>query len=406
MALLTTTGLFRAFSQNVDQANRVDMAVAWLGPSNALEFLLNKSASGQLQVRIAVGLSGTATSPIALRSLQGCHAQLRIARCHSGIFHPKFYLFRGPRRNVCWIGSPNFTLQGFANNSELVHEFDDDGSALRWFDDLWNGLPPDSAQAIEHYAANWHRSPASLGSDPRPVDLPPGGLVELLESVRTWGGYLSALAICDADWRRRSENFETRFSVLGDEWSWVDTIAHGRDIAQRADWETLALSEKRILLGIQTQDSAGGWGLLGSMVGAGEARGAFNNNPRIRMKIRRTLQSVIDASGEDDFISAAAYVVREITQLSGFGPAIATRLIALVRPDRGVSVNRGSAPQLSRLTGLPQAVSLLASDQNYPKLLQWTYRRPWYSAGEPQDAFEQTIWSMRAALIDSFVYAV
>jgi hypothetical protein len=101
---------------------------------------------------------------------------------------------------------------------------------------------------------------------------------------------------------------------------------------------------------------------------------------------------------------AAAQAINAIDQLLGFGPAIATRLIALARPDMGLSVNAGSAPMLSRLIGLPETLGALGTAENYPRLLRWVYAQPWYRAKEPEGTFEQSIWSIRAALIDSFVY--
>jgi len=140
-----------------------------------------------------------------------------------------------------------------------------------------------------------------------------------------------------------------------------------------------------------------------NMRGAAAAVGAFYSKATVRASIRQALQPVINADNEERFLSAAVQAIRDIRQLDDFGSAIATRLIALTRPDRAISVNAGSAPLLSRLTGLPKTASILASEQNYPRLLQWIFQQPWYNVSEPQAGFEQTIWSMRAALIDSFV---
>jgi HKD family nuclease len=405
MALLKTAELLRAFTTNVNEADRVDIAVAWLGPSRALDELLRRAARGQLQARVVVGLSGNGTSPIALRSLQKAGAQIRVASSSIGLFHPKFYLFRAPERNICWIGSSNFTLPGFAQNSELIHEFTDDGNALLWFEDVWTKLPAESDDTIDQYAQNWTRRPPVFGKKAWPIRLPQGSLPKLLTSIESWDEYIAGLHTCDAYWKARAAHeFGYSFSVLGDGWSWVDTIVHGSDIARRQDWENLTEVEKRILLGIETKDAAGAWGLLGNMRAAVTAVGEFYEDAGVRMRIRKELQMVMNASNDEQFLQTAVQAARAIAQLNGFGLAVATRLIALARPDRGISVNGGSAPQLSRLTGLPATASILANEQNYPNLLRWLYDQQWYRAGEPSDAFEQIIWSMRAALIDCFVY--
>jgi hypothetical protein len=141
------------------------------------------------------------------------------------------------------------------------------------------------------------------------------------------------------------------------------------------------------------------------MKGAARAIGAFLDNKKgVRRIIRNAISPVIDATDEETFIDAAVKAIGAVSKVDGFGPAIATCLIALARPDHGVSVNRGSAPGLAELTGLPATVGSLASARNYPKLLRWVYAQPWYSVQEPSSSFERTVWSMRAALIDSFTY--
>jgi hypothetical protein len=116
---------------------------------------------------------------------------------------------------------------------------------------------------------------------------------------------------------------------------------------------------------------------------------------------------IADDEGQS-FIPDARQTFGEITRIPDFGPAIATRLIALVRPDRGISLNKGSIRGLSMwLTGRSEP-SLPVDEkgylQLYLRLLYWLYSQRWYQASEPRDPRERIIWSMRAALIDCFVY--
>ena len=399
MTLLNTTDLLRIFGENIRASDFVDIAVAWIGPSVALDLLLDEVKGRNLKVRIIVGLSGNGTSPIALRSLQVNGVQIRIGKSSTGIFHPKLYLYRSSAQTKCWIGSSNFTLPGFSQNSELVHEFNDQGSCCSWFDELWNNLPLDSNALINNYEESWHRSRPEHTPDIEPIEITSGGLLGLLASAKSWSAYLGALNRCDKYCRQ-----SYHFSVLGDEWSYIDTITYGTDIARRDDWGQLSIIEKRILLGVETKDADGTWGLLGNMSGAGSARGKFYKDRAIRNGIRRALDPVIRASDTRTFLNAVGPFIKSVSDIAGFGPAIATRLIALARPDCGVSVNKGSAPGLSKLTSLSDNAQTLGNEKNYPELLKWVYKQGWYGVDKPQDAFEQTIWSMRAALIDSFVY--
>lgn len=284
-------------------------------------------------------------------------------------------------------------------NAELVHEFKDTGYAQSWFEKLWSQLDEDSTTEIENYIHNWKRPPRTvfpvtgnsnfdhpsvLISDGHPVD---------------WQGYLTALMECDMHWRAT----EAKFSVLAEEWSYVDTISKARLLFSRDSWQDLTVEEINLLFG--RSSNQGAWGLLGSMRGAGSAVGQFLRNEEIREKIRTLLLPVVSALGEEIFINASTNFIEQMNAMSGFGPAIATRFIALSRPEMGLSVNKGSSPKLGHLTGLPRTSTSLSSTENYERLLRWLYRQPWYQVDEPTDSFERTVWNMRGALIDSFVYS-
>ena len=43
---------------------------------------------------------------------------------------------------------------------------------------------------------------------------------------------------------------------------------------------------------------------------------------------------------------------------------------------------------------------------DYGTFLDRLYEEPWLDSEKPSDAFEQRLWSMRAALLDCFVYSV
>jgi hypothetical protein len=206
---------------------------------------------------------------------------------------------------------------------------------------------------------------------------------------------MEALRVCDAFWKCSSY-----YSVLGEDWSWAETILAGRELIRRANWTGLQKEEVNVLLG---RDSKGAWGLLGSMRGAASAVGQFlANTGNVRRTIQKAIVPVTYATSEAEFVDAAINAIQDISSLNRFGPAIATRFIALAAPHRGVSVNRGSAPGLARATGLPEAT--LVSGRNYRELLAWVYSRPWYSTPEPHASLDRAAWSMRAALLDSFVY--
>jgi len=406
MRLITTNDLTPSFRDHLKSAEQVDIAVAWASMQAPIDDLLKFSKSGKT-VRALVGTYGGATSVQALRDLRK-HANLKLAPSKgNSIFHPKFYLFHLPnKKRICWVGSANFSLGGFERNEELVHEFEDTGYAQKWFDAQWNGLKTASKADIDEYEENkpnWVRTTyqPKKSKSKKSVTKHPVSLVDRSAGL-DWNGYVDALNACDAYWKVQGYHF----SVLDDEWSYVDTIKSAAPLFRRRNWDNLTSDDVQILLG-HKEDTKGAYGLLGSMKSARTVKNVFLEPTAKNLKVRRsildTLKTVLRAPGSA-FPDVAVSAMASIKRHPGFGVGVATRLLALARPDKAVSVNQGSCLGLHRLWELPKTPSSLGTQKNYRRLLVHVYNQPWYHTPQPEDFLEQTIWSMRAALIDSFVY--
>ena len=88
----------------------------------------------------------------------------------------------------------------------------------------------------------------------------------------------------------------------------------------------------------------------------------------------------------DQFAKLANQAVEIIGDLNGFGPAVATCILALARPDLLVPVNGSSAEGLGNFAHLPATPARLAG--SYYKLLiseplaqLSRFRRPWPASG-------------------------
>ena len=405
MSLIKGNQLLPRFSERLDEAKQVDIAVAWARQCDALKALCRSVGEGKA-VRIVVGVSGNVTDPKVLRCLQESAKQkksvkLRIARSpRSGIFHPKYYCFRGPRRTICWVGSVNLTKRGFGRNDELVHEFEDSTAESRqWFDSLWKKLKKDPGPDIDAYAKRCQTRPALDYSDGPP------DLTSLSEGW-TWNEFVRGLHERDAHCRWCHE-----YTVFGGSSSYCHTISTGRKVARLRDWDNLKKREWNILLGVDDHD--GTWGLLGSLSAAGHARQRMRDYDRVRKEIHHHVKQVLNAT--DNKIAHVAHeavqAIRSNTDsLYGLGTATATRLLTLARPDCLVSVNKKSAVGLGKLLGsrsrsgrTPTTRGSLAN--NYETLLNWVYEQPWFKAPRPDNSRrEREIWDYRAALLDAFVY--
>ncbi|MDE0694602.1 MAG: phospholipase D family protein [Boseongicola sp.] len=399
MPLIRSDRLLDRFTDLIGESTHVDIAVAWVGPGLAVESLL-ENLDG-VQARIVVGLSGNATEPTTLRVLMAeDNVALRVASAPSGggLFHPKFYRFRSAQRATCWIGSANFTRGGFGGNAELVHEFRDENDiGGNWFEELWAELDEDPESAVSDYEERYKPPGPGRRNRGRPVvqrDLP------RLDDVETWEEFVAALRVLD-DY---CHHYEFGWDVLGETHSYLHTIGVGMEVVRRASWERWSLHDRNILMGLESGAAKGQfWGLLGSMRGAGMVVGAFapEGNSERRAQVHKQVQRVVRAD-EDEIVDAADAAIAGIRQLHGFGAAVATRLLALARPDRLVSVNGPSAPVLGGFAGLPKARDPLAA--KYGKLLTKIHDREWCKAPEPTEAGEREIWRCRAALLDAFVH--
>ena len=404
---LTTEALKAQFEANLARSNRVDIATAWATDGPALELLCKTAEVGGVRIRAIVGTYGNATHPRALERLSEI-GTLRLAEGDRAMFHPKVYIFQGTAGSCAWIGSANFTGAGFARNEEVVHETDDVADAAAWFARRWRACGALAPGAIEKYEKR-RRSQGVWNGLAELVGRANAGTkrrLALLRGADGWKGYVTALEACNESWLDEGYGW----SVLGATHSYVHTISKAGTVAQSERWVGLAAERAEMLLGLRDEPD-GTWGLLGSLGAARPAKKVFlrsrepEHRPILR-RLRRSVDRVVQA-GDDEIVDVAVEVLEDLCRtdgkgLAGFGPGVVTRLLALARPDRLVSVNGGSRLGLGELFELAPAT--LGQPRNYRRLLEALYKLPWYGDRPGRSRREQRLWSMRAALIDSFVY--
>jgi hypothetical protein len=401
--LLTRDNLTARLSEHLNKCRQIDIAVAWAADCDALEALCD-FASGGKSLRAIIGIWGNATHPNALRRVQKC-AQLRIATGVEGLFHPKFYLFHEPDSRIGWIGSANLTRGGFGQNEELVFEFsDENGKASKWFDDCWESLGDDEEcrNTLDLYEQRWKPpTPPPRSPQPHQHEVVDGEIYKMAAGLEHWDSFVAAIIGADEYW---AVQWEREAPVTAETSSWLNTITLGRAVVRRADWSKLSREDFHLLFG------RADYGGLGSLGAPGHANNVFNKATRGNLQIRRTirdaLQPAIDAS-DAEFAQAACTFIATLNNIDGFGGAIATRFLALARPDRAISVNRGSRKRLSELTGLPPtslAHAPRGQASSYMNLLRWFEQKDWYSNPNPRDVRERLLANARAALFDALVY--
>ena len=174
--LFTHEVLLREFKEQLKQAARVDLAVAWATEGGALAALEEaaRRRPRPCRVRALVGLQHNVTTPDALRLLRDI-GELRVVD-GSRLFHPKVYLFRGieGKADAAWVGSANFTGKGFGANEEVVLATKQRSQVKEiaiWFKRKWKCVGALDDRIIDTYADGWcaphggqldERSPGSV----------------------------------------------------------------------------------------------------------------------------------------------------------------------------------------------------------------------------------------------------
>ena len=409
---LTTGALESRFKERLAGADRVDIATAWATCGPVLEMLCKAAKRKRVKVRAIVGTYGNATHPDALERLRDI-GELRLVERNRAMFHPKVYIFKATKGDCAWIGSANFTGAGFARNEEAVQETEDVAGAVNWFKRRWKDCGPLNPGAIEAYRKRRRKQGVSrsLSGLVGRSESGTGDRLAYLREADGWKEYARALRKCEESWLDEGYGW----SVLGQTCSYVHTIEEGKEIARRTSWVGITDEERTILLGLR--DGVNGtWGLLGTLGGAGKVNGIFNRstiaaNGVILGRVRDAIEIVISAR-DRDFPDVAMKALEQIGGEKRFSYGTATRLLALARPDRLVSVNKGSREGLAKAfrvrrrsgKGFDLSPTTLGRPENYRLLLERLYAAPWYGGPPGRGKRERQLWNMRAALVDSFVY--
>ena len=409
--LITRENILDRFSQNLEWATEIDLATAWATPNESLYALQRRTP--RPTVRAVVGTGDNLTKAGALKTLY-CIGQLGAA-VESRLFHPKVYIFRDVDRVVAWIGSANFTAGGFERNEEVLFETSDTKAVEGWFKQLWEQCYLLTKSDIDNYESHQREylSPqrSNMWVPPMSENPPP---IWFLDEVDDWSSYVVALKRCNWWWKRRTKKRDrkSQFSILETKRSYLHTICAGRKVSQLPNWGNLTRCECNILRG--QDDEQGVWGLVGSLRASRRVSRVFipENMPDVgpvRERIHNHVKQVLTAP-DCEIARVAHGVVQEIVSdkvgpFKGFGPASATRLLALARPDRLVSVNSKSATGLGKLiSGRSKSPEWLAN--HYDRLLKWVHDQDWFKAKKPENCSvrQRKIWNCRVALLDAFVY--
>jgi hypothetical protein len=376
------------FAELFSWAERVHMAYAWATSGGGKASHWRAMNLDKIE-RAVIGTEFAQTEPMALRELNRRPDRLRVAINSAGTFHPKVVLgIRGDAFKAI-VGSANLTEAAFTGNVELnlfLAGSAGQGEALAlvaFIEQAWTEAARIDDAWLEAYTQAWQ-------ARPRPPLIPHAKLeVASLDSLdMSWETYFQM--ICNQEGRPLSSGY--RIKVFGDYPSYNEELDRTRKaFLQFPRFSDMSPEHRKLAIGTGHQSS----GLLGTMRAAGFAKQVVGQEPE---RIGEYLDA-LPLHGDVD-LDFATELVDGMTRIHGVSIGVASRLMAVKRPDLFVSVNKGSQRGLGRLLGR----GVISTPDHYRSLLDVVWSRDWYRSPSPDCPREKIVWERRAALLDSALY--
>ena len=323
MGLLTKNNFSTEFSRCCNEYSSLKMATAWCGnPSHILPYSL--IVNGNLSVNVILGVEFNQTHPEAIKYFINNKIPLRVINPKAFFFHPKIYLFKNKTHYAAFIGSSNFTYNGFYNNVEInmiiegVHDEEMqkiESLFIEWSDSK-NSFKPTQEWLDEYELV--YRKTLSDAKGAR-IKTPPVHEEDITSSV--W----LTKASWDVYYKKLIEGIESH------ETTQKRCLAFFQEVS---DSLTLPLTES-IFDDIQNRRIIGGmgrYGWLGHVAASGGFRKFMANGSS---SDKRQAVDAINAICKFSFPFNTLELKRHLQSLEALGPSIKvwSRVISIIRPD-------------------------------------------------------------------------
>lgn len=374
-------------------------AVAWAGQPNRLFDQLKQGKSRIKQ--LVVGTHFHQTSPIFIQELRE-HPGVRFIVQPSGVFHPKIYLFRSGSEWAAVVGSANFTDAAFTCNEEaavLLTSAQGDCSAefeklLRLVDKYWHQAEGISAEELERYKVlhkRWREAAGALGATPGASQRRASKPLNNTLLPLSWEEFVSRVK------NEGSHKWEGRLAVLQ---------AARQAFQQHSTFAAIPRDLRRGIAGFN-ESKPPDWLWFGSMKGAGRFKNLVREKPD-------ALSQALDCISLTGAVTYEAYeeYSRKFCeafpliagQRKGAGVAVASRLLAMKRPDVFVCYDSKNRARLKTMLGLASNLAPQDFDRYWQEVTLGIQATEWWRTPQPSDPVERSIWDNRAALLDALCY--
>lgn len=374
----------------VARHENISFAVAWAGSgSEAYKAIcsLRKKIN-----KVVIGTHFYQTHPDVLDEFVG------FDRCHfvmqpRGVFHPKVFLFWSKGGWDVLIGSANLTRGALTENTELlVHITSKDADeefrqkTEQAISDFWEQGEVVNEATATAYRELWKTQQKSLRRISGEYWSSANGKAPVHTEIMTmpWAEFLDRVK------NDPYHGFTERCNLLG---------LVRNCFAAKTSLNQMTLGERKTIAGLPNKWNAH-WGWFGSMKGAGYYHEAINQNSPI---ISAALD-LIPLQGVVSYEDYSAYVEIFVQAFPNgrHGVSIASRLLALKRPDQFVCLDSKNKTQLCKDFGIKQ--SGLDYERYWEDVICRIMDSVWWNSPKPKQKEAKMVWLGRAAMLDAIFY--
>lgn len=395
----------REIARLISECESCRVAVAWASIGfRAYELLLSH---GSKITRMVVGTEFYQTHPEFIGKFLP-NPNVRFVLETDGVFHPKVYFFEmNDGRWECVVGSANFTKGGFGLNSEvavLLTDRDEGAEDARrqliaTIDRYWEVADHFGADEYYAYSSAWKNKQQLLNrlrgkfGDANKEDMDDHGKPPLAISIlkMSWPSYLNAV---------KSE----QLSHLGHTvYKRLQVISTVRQLFQSQQYfRAIDKLGRQMIAGTAGIHDGVDYGFFGSMIGNGKFKNVINENDE---HISAALDHIPFTGG----VSPESYRLFIDEFLEAFpegrgGIATATRLLCMKRPDVFVCFDGPNSVLLCKEFGVSRTMTF---EKYWDSIVMRIMDATWWCSSAPKptsDETEKTVWSARAAFLDSLFY--
>ncbi len=394
IAVIDARTAAQKFVEYAKGSDKIWVATAWAtdGGDFELSEVLLEAFKRHPDDVVVIGKDFNGTDPAFLWKLWPL---IRVHDSSDGTFHPKVYVFRSGDSFQAIVGSSNFTPSGFGDNIEvnllLTGPCSDElfGILTKKVESLHYDGRRMGIGEFEDYEVAYNkmrqRKANSNGHK--------GGTVPSTRKTSTLLG--------DGEKLLRS-NWDTFASEVKKDGAWkerLEVLVQAKGILERGrfDLDRISTDDINKIIGKaypydKTYPNFRYHGTAGS--------GCFVQCSQLKPSPLRSAVKVFPRSSKvnhKDFLK----FVSVTKKLDGIRIGSASRLLAMLRPDTFMSVNRGNRNALARSFGIIPG-GLLGEEwyEAYWEMHEMFWTSPWYRSTRPESSVA-TLWDSRVAMLDA-----